>query len=150
MPKRFWTLFVLMLAFAGMGAAADDLYAGTWKLNVAKSKYQPGPAPQKETVTVTPGGESIVKGMDSQGSAYSWSFTPSEGVAVPITGMGPDSTVVVRRPNPRTVDHIWKVGKGRAVGHAVLSKDGKSFTYRQKGTNAKGEPINDVMLFEKQ
>jgi hypothetical protein len=150
MRKSFWTLAMMMLAFAGFSAAADEPYAGTWKLNVAQSKYQPGPAPQSETVIITPGGESIIKGMDAEGKAYSWSFTPSEGVAVPITGMGPDSTVVEKRPNARTVDHVWKMGKTRTVGHAALSKDGKSFTYTQKGTNENGEPIHDVMLFEKQ
>lgn len=150
MLKSFWTLFVMMLAFAGMSAAADDPYAGTWKLNVAQSKYQPGPAPQSETVTITPGAESSVKGMDAQGNAYSWSFKPTEGVEAPITGLNPGATVLEKRPNTRTVEHVWKVGKGRTMGRAVLSKDGKSFTYMEKGTNEKGEPIHNVMLFEKQ
>jgi len=150
MLKSFWTLFVMVLAFAGISAAAEDPYAGTWKLNVAQSKYQPGPAPQSETVTITPGEESVVKGVDAQGNPYSWSFKPTEGVAVPVTGLGADSTVVEKRPNARTVDHVWKMGKGRAMGRAVLSKDGKSFTYTQKGTNANGEPIHNVLLFEKQ
>lgn len=150
MPKSFWTVFVLMLAFAGMSAAADEPYAGTWKLNVAQSKFQPGPPPQSETVTITPGSETAVKGVDAQGNAVSWSFTPSEGVAVPITGRGPDATVVEKRPNARTVDHVWKIGKLYAVGRAVLSKDGKSFTYTQKGTDENGQPIHEVMLFEKE
>jgi len=32
--------------------AADEPAAGTWKVNLAKSKYNPGPAPQSSTATI--------------------------------------------------------------------------------------------------
>jgi hypothetical protein len=32
----------------------------------------------------------------------------------------------------------------------VVAKNGKSFTVTVKGTNPKGEPINNVLVFEKQ
>jgi len=150
MLKSLWTAVVLTLALSAMSAAANEPYAGTWNLNVAQSKITPGPAPQRETVTIVPGGETTVKGMDADGKPYSWSFTPSEGVAVPITGRGPDATVVEKRPNERTVEHIWKMGKGHTVGHAVLSKDAKSFTYTQKGKDENGKTVNNVMVFEKE
>ena len=150
MLKSFWTLTVMMLAFAGMSIAADAPYAGTWKLNVAQSKIRPGPPPQNLTVTIIPGGETTVKGMDPEGKPFTWTFTPSEGVAVPITGLAPGSTVTQTRPNERSVKEIWKVGKGHSVRHAVISKDGKSFTYTIKGTNENGQNENSVMVFEKE
>jgi len=39
---------------ANLSAQASDPRIGTWKLNVAKSKYSPGPAPQSLTVKVEP------------------------------------------------------------------------------------------------
>ncbi len=33
-------------------AAQNDRFLGTWKLNVAKSKFSPGPAAKAETVTI--------------------------------------------------------------------------------------------------
>lgn len=150
MFKSLWTLAVLTFALSMMSAAANEPYAGTWKLNVAQSKFTPGPAPQSETVTIVPGGETTVKGMGPNGQPFSWSFTPSEGVAAPVTGRGPDATVITKRPNDRTVEHIWKVGKEHAVGHAVLSKDGKSFTYTEKGKDENGRTVNSVMIFEKE
>jgi len=52
---------VLGADIANLSAQASDPRIGTWKLNVAKSKYNPGPAPQALTVNVEPlgpGGES--------------------------------------------------------------------------------------------
>src|SRR5262245_52248160 len=49
--------------------AADNL-AGTWKLNVAKSKYSPGPAPKSNTIkfdAVDGGIKLTADGMDAQG-----------------------------------------------------------------------------------
>src|SRR5258705_11602507 len=62
-------LVVALVAFALTAAAADTL-AGTWKLNVAKSKYSPGPAPQSNTVkfeAVEGGIKLTADGVDSQG-----------------------------------------------------------------------------------
>src|SRR5947209_4505526 len=44
---------VLILTLAGAGssraAGAEDPILGTWKLNLSKSKYIPGPAPRSQT-----------------------------------------------------------------------------------------------------
>jgi hypothetical protein len=34
--------------------AQNDRFVGTWKLNVAKSKFSPGPPPKSATVTIAP------------------------------------------------------------------------------------------------
>jgi uncharacterized repeat protein (TIGR01451 family) len=31
-----------------------------------------------------------------------------------------------------------------------MSKDGKTMTYTTTGTNAQGQPVNNVLVFEKQ
>jgi hypothetical protein len=48
---------VLGADIANLSAQASDPRIGTWKLNVAKSKYSPGPAPQALTVNVEPSGK---------------------------------------------------------------------------------------------
>ena len=40
------TVAVSVLVLGSIAQAADN-QAGTWKLNVAKSKYSPGPPPRK-------------------------------------------------------------------------------------------------------
>ena len=52
--KRLLTVFaVIFLAMAaeGLVIAQSDPFVGTWKLNLAKSKFNPGPAPKSQTRT---------------------------------------------------------------------------------------------------
>jgi hypothetical protein len=45
------TVATSLLVLGSIAQAADN-QAGTWKLNVAKSKYSPGPAPKEGTLTI--------------------------------------------------------------------------------------------------
>ncbi|HET7220724.1 MAG TPA: hypothetical protein VFJ02_21875 [Vicinamibacterales bacterium] len=79
------TLGVMLTAAGAVAAQGTNLRVGTWHLNVAKSKYSPGPAPKSQTTYTR-----------------------------------------------------------------VVSKDGKTMTVTVKGTNAQGQPVNNVVVFEKQ
>ena len=60
----------MLLAPFALLAQSSDSWVGTWKLDVAKSKYSPGPAPKSNTVKISPseGGLSIVvDGIDGEG-----------------------------------------------------------------------------------
>lgn len=145
------SLIVALLASTSILIAQTDQnspFTGTWKLNVAKSKVSPGPAPQSETVTITPDGKVSVETVEADGKNISWSYTPAENTAVPIEGM-PNSTVVSKQSG-NTVDHTWKMGDGNETGHGVISKNGKTMKYTLTGTNAQGQPVHNVLIFEKQ
>jgi hypothetical protein len=52
MQTIFKTLLVAAIFTMGTGAAfAADSATGTWKLNLAKSTFSPGPAPKSQTRT---------------------------------------------------------------------------------------------------
>ncbi len=123
-------------------------FVGTWKLNVAQSKFDPGPGPKSETVTISEQ-QTQVQEVGPDGKDISWSFTPSGDSAVPIQGMD-GSTVVEKRIDGRHTEHTWKMTNFKGTGHAVLSKDGKTVTYRMTGTNDDGKPVHNLMIFEKQ
>lgn len=126
--------------------AAGDPFVATWKLNVAKSKFSPGPALQSQTVTI--GADKVeVSGVDDKGQAVNWSYPVASGPAT-ITGM-PDASVVETRKG-NTVEHTWKWGKAMEKGHGVISKDGKTMIYTLTGTNADGKKVNDRSVYEKQ
>ena len=58
--KKLFTIFsIVVLVFAGAGLvfAQTDAHMGTWKLNVAKSKFAPGPPIKSETRTYEPTGD---------------------------------------------------------------------------------------------
>ena len=68
---------VAALSAGAWGAAqAPDPFVGTWTLNVAKSKYDPGPAPKEQTATY-------------------------EAAGFALTGMFP---VILDRPTARVVE----------------------------------------------
>lgn len=139
------------LAFAAaqnMQSGQNDRFTGTWKLNLAKSKFDPGPVPKSVTVMLEPGKASVEE-VTQDGKTVNWSFNPSEGTPVPINGMQ-DSTVVEKRINDRTVEHTWKMGAGNYTGKAVLSKSGKVMTYTLDGTDAQGRHVHNVEIYDKQ
>src|SRR5262245_61951939 len=61
---------VVMGTLAVVHGQVNNRFVGTWRLNLAKSKYSPGPAPKTNTVSISPldGGLSIVvDGIDGRG-----------------------------------------------------------------------------------
>jgi hypothetical protein len=139
---------LLLLVGAAAAVAADDPFVGTWKLNVAKSKFQGSMPPQSQTVTIDADGKVSVSGTDNKSQAVNWSYTATPGGTSTITGI-PDSTVMeVRKEN--MVDHTWKLGKENSKGHGVISKDGKTMTYSIQGTDAEGKKYKNTEIYEKQ
>jgi len=63
---------------------------GTWKLNVAKSKYSPGPAPQALTVKVEPSGQGekvTAEFVNADGTRTTTQYTANfDGKDNPLTG----------------------------------------------------------------
>src|SRR5258708_15078399 len=66
-----------VLATAGVVLAdgAADPVVGTWTLNVAKSNFNPGPAPKSQTRTYSAGVSLEVKGVGADGTATSQEST---------------------------------------------------------------------------
>jgi len=56
----FALVLMSVLALTAVVIAADN-NVGTWKLNLAKSTYSPGPAPKSQTLTIEAWGEDGVK-----------------------------------------------------------------------------------------
>jgi hypothetical protein len=145
-----WLVTALLLASVVLAAQADQNspFTGTWKLNVAKSKINPGPAPKSETVTIAPDRKVSVETVTADGNTTTWSYNPSENTAVPIEGM--ENSTVMEKLSGNTVDHTWKMGNGTETGHGVVSKNGKTMKYTLTGTNSQGQKVNSVYIFEKQ
>ncbi len=145
------SLAAALLASSVILAAQADQnspFTGTWKLNVAKSKVSPGPAPKSETVTIAPDGKVSVETVEADGKNVSWSYTPTENSPVPIEGM--ENSTVISKTSGNIVDHTWKMGNGNETGHGVVSKNGKTMRYTLTGTNAEGQQVHEVLAFEKQ
>ena len=136
--------------------AADNPFLGTWKLNLAKSTYGPGPAPKEETVKFEQDGDKIHRlatGTNGDGSAINQDSTiPWDGKDHLVTQPpDPPITAAVTRVNPRTLHVVVKQnGKITDTIHVVISKDGKTVTSTVEGVNDKGEKEHNVEITEKQ
>jgi len=132
-----------------MAQTQNDAFAGTWKLDLAKSKFSPGPAPKSATVTIGQDGKVDFQGEGANGQAEKWSVMMSEGKPAPISGME-GSTVTAKTIDDRTVEHTWKYPDSTSTGKAVLAKNRKSFVYTMTGQSADGKPVNNREVWEKE
>jgi hypothetical protein len=135
-------------------AGVNQNYYNTWKLNVEKSKYNPGPAPKSNLLTVTAAGQGVKyvsKGVNAEGKETGQEYTANyDGKDVPLTGSQVSDTTSLKRIDANTVERVDKKGgKVMSTIRRVYSKDGKSMTATVKGTNTKGDPTNNMLVYEK-
>jgi hypothetical protein len=148
------TVFVTMIPAARVSAQSPDPVNGNWSLNVAKSTFSAS-TPKSEKRTYEVSGDSVKQTtdrVDSQGKALHMEFTAKyDGKDYPITGNPDADTVAVTRVNTYTTKAtLKKAGKPVIRTERSVAKDGKTMTVRTKGTNARGEKIDNLLFFEKQ
>ena len=140
---------------ANLSAQARDPRMGTWKLDVAKSKFSPGPAPQGLTLKVEPSGQgekATSEFVNADGTRTTTQYTANfDGKDYPLTGSQTADTVSLKRIDARTTDRTDKKGgKVAQTLRRVVSQDGKTMTVTVKGTNAQGQAVNNIVVFQKQ
>ena len=156
--KKLWaSAFLLAFVFAiGTVTMAADTNVGTWKLNLTKSTYDPGPAPKSQTLTIAAWGADGVNyksdGVGSDGKPTHTEFQAKyDEKFVPFKG-NPDADMIsYKRTDPNTIESTTQL-KGAVTGHThvVVSVDGKTRTLTQTGKNAKGQDVHNVLVYEKQ
>ncbi len=144
----------VMLTSASMAAAADN-WVGNWKLNVAKSKYAPGPAPKSQTLTFesTPAGIKLsTEAIGADGTTGKGGYTSKfDGKDVPWVGNPDADTAAAKRTDDNHYENVWKKGGQVTVtAKAAVSADGKTLTVTQTGKNSKGDAVNTVAVYDKQ
>jgi hypothetical protein len=162
MKRIFVLASVLALSLAAAGpmlsqsdSAKSNPDIGVWKLNVAKSKYVPGPGPRSQTRTVVPlpdgkGVKVTIEGVSGSGKTINYTYTTNyDGKDSPLTGVGFPSdanTIAVKRISANsTTQTDKKDGKVILQVTRVVSKDGKVETIHGKGTD-----ITNLVVYEKQ
>ncbi|HEY4645060.1 MAG TPA: hypothetical protein VIH25_02160 [Steroidobacteraceae bacterium] len=135
-------------------AQSADPVNGTWELNLAKSSFDPGPAPKSQTRTYESDGQTvkhISNGVNAEGKPTQVAYTASyDGKDYPITGNPVADTISLKRIDNDTVEATLKKD-GRVVSTTtrVISKDGKEILFKTNGTNARGEAVKNILVFDK-
>ena len=136
--------------------AQQDPFIGTWKLNLAKSKYSPGPALKSETVMLEPYGKSgqklIADGVNAQGAPTHMDWSAEfDGKDYPVKGSQISDTLSLKRIGPNIEEATFKKGgKATVTLRAVVSKDGKTTTTTSTGTDAQGQRVDNVAVYDRQ
>jgi hypothetical protein len=136
-------------------AVAKDNWMGTWKLNVAKSKFKPGPPLKSQTLSFesAPDGTKLTSdGVDADGKATHGEYTAKfDGTETPWTGNPNADSASPKRIDANHYRNVWKKdGKVTVTANVVVSKDGKTLTVTQTGKDAKGQVMNTIEVFDRQ
>lgn len=137
------------------GAQAPDPLVGTWKLDLAKSTYKPGPAPKSLTVVIDPAGKGLKVAVDfvgADGVAMKYGYTSQrDGKDVPVTGNPNYDMAAVTQSSPTEGTIVYKKdGKAAVTVKTSVSKDAKTMTATATGTDPKGQATHNVLHFTKQ
>jgi len=142
-----------------------DPRIGTWKLNVAKSKFSPvfsaimkQTAPKEMVEVIRELGadeyELTITGAQTDGRPIAIKTTsPRQGGAVKVQQgdlPGGMTMVSTRIDSNNSYLTFMLNGKQIFVGQSIVSKNGKSMTTTIKGTGPQGKPFEQVGVFDKQ
>jgi hypothetical protein len=159
--KRSFSIFavaVVCLVLAGTTFAESSAFAGTWKLNVEKSKFPAGMAPKSLTRTITADGDNMTykfEGVGADGSAVSYGFNSKyDGKETEVTGtgapFGADHIAITKKNSHMSTFTLKKGDKTAATGSTTVSHDGKTTTVTFKGSDANGKTVKIESVYDKQ
>ena len=136
-------------------ALAGENWLGTWKLDVAKSKDSPGPGAKSYMLKfeATPAGIKLTSdGVLADGKAVHGEYVSKfDGKDVPWAGNPEADVASPKKIDDNSYENTWKKGgKVTIVAKVVVSKDGKTLTVTQTGTNSKGQAVNNTGVYDKQ
>jgi hypothetical protein len=154
-------LFVAVILLAAVVSAPvqaqSNPLVGTWKLNVTKSKYDPGPTPTSLTRTVEAQGEGVkytFAGVAADGKPIAYGFSVLfDGKDNPISGSipsGADTISAKRTDANHYVATLKKAGKVIGTSKVTVSKDGTVTTVDSTGSSASGAKEHDLQVYDKQ
>ena len=133
-------------------AQISDPLTGTWRLNVAQSKYENAAPPKSQTTTlqgVDGGLHERVERLNADGTTTRWEVTAKyDGRDYPVTGDPSRDTVAMTRRDPTTVDIVnKKAGVVVTRMRIVVAPDGRSRT--NTVTDPSGQKTTAVLVFDR-
>jgi hypothetical protein len=131
-------------------------WIGTWKLNLAKSSYVPGPAPYKRArYTIEPTGDAMKVTYDMvhpRGGVSHFEWTGRiDGKDYPVQGFDQIVTYAYSGLNDGSYQVISRIdGRLAAISRITLSPDGRTMTTTTGGTSPSGQKVATVTVYEKE
>jgi hypothetical protein len=150
-------LFVNALLFTSAAMAADDPLIGSYRLNVEKSRSAGVPLPAAATLVLSDDGDNLVltvSGKSPDGSSVDEATAmPKGGGALRRVdgGILRYDSVTATRPTPTTIEMVLvQAGKEAMRLTYQLDTEHQVLTRTAAGTNARGQQVDAVFVFERQ
>ena len=152
--KKILSLIVLAAVFFASPAFAADPVVGTWKLNVAKSKFSAGAELTAGTRVYTEANglytlDQKLTGADGKEKSNQAQYRNCKDVKQATAGAA--DTTFAKKIDANTWDFDLKKD-GKVVGHVhrVVSADGKTLTVQNTGMQLSGATGDETLVFDKQ
>jgi hypothetical protein len=158
--KRRGLLAIGLMILVGATLLAQNVatnpQVGTWKMNVAKSKFSSGTGFKSaiSRIEIVPGGvRHTLDTVYEDGTTRHYEYvTAYDGKDRPVAGPSPyGNTTALTRIDTRTVRTVYKKdGKVTVVQISVVSRDGRTRTVTTDGINPKGQRVHNVSVYDRQ
>jgi len=158
--RRRIVLSAFTLAFVVVAALTVEGQSlmGAWKVNAAKSTYSPAVPPgnsQTSTWEDLGGGQfkNTIDVVDAKGQSRRFEIVLrfDDGVDYPMRGADRPTTRTYKRLNDLDFEYVEKVnGRVTMTSRSVTAPDGKTRTNTTAGTDAQGQPVKNVVHWERQ
>jgi hypothetical protein len=131
----------------------DEPILGTWQLNVAKSRYRPGPGPVSETRTYKrgPNGvEGTIFRKFANGRSDRIEYVAEYDREYPVIGTEDYDHILLKRIDDRTAEAVLSHA-GRVYGTArrVIAPSGSSMTITLRRETPSGDVVMNVAVYER-
>ena len=154
--KKVLSLIVLAAVFFASPAFAADPVVGTWKLNVAKSKFSAGAALTAGTRVYTEANglytlDQKLTGADGKEISFQVQYRDGTEVKQTTVGLAGTNMTLAKKIDANTWDFDLKKD-GKVVGHVhrVVSADGKTLTVHNTGLQLSGRKGDETLVFDSQ
>lgn len=136
-------------------AIAADNFIGSWKLDVAKSEFKPGPTPESQSLKLeaVEGGIKVTsRTVDAAGMTMEDTYVSKfDGTDVSWKGNTEADTASSTRVDDNSYQNVWKKrGKATMKAKVVVSADGTTLTMVQSGRDNKGAPIEIIGVYSRE
>jgi hypothetical protein len=165
------TVIACAAVFAQRPALSPNLIIGTWKQNMEKSTYDPGPPPRGlgSVRQYAAGDDGVVvaitlnidsRGIPSLGAVSAANYDGKEYAQHTVATLASSLGSHVAPPVTRTIAYKYidqytaeivqrQDGQVVSVSTRTISRDGKTMTERFDYTDAQGQRVRNVLVFEK-
>lgn len=131
-----------------------DPIIGVWKLNLAKSKYIPGPPPKSETRTYRQKGDGVfctIDRVDANGKHVApIEFSEKyDGMEYPVKGSNIGDALVLTKINDYLSEATMKhAGMVVATTRRIITDEGRTLMLIYQETSTE-HPVDDVIVYDR-